>query len=113
MTWICADSSADGLKAQLAEEWDSLRDLGDSLTDDEWNRLTPCPGWPVSAQYAHVIGTESMLLGRPNPEADPGRPEHVRNDIGGFNEVWVAALDVEPRGEVMTRFTEVTDARKR
>jgi uncharacterized protein (TIGR03083 family) len=67
----------------------------------------------VSAQYAHVIGTESMLLGRPNPEADPGHPEHVRNDIGGFNEVWVAALDTEPRPEVLTRLAEVTDARKR
>jgi uncharacterized protein (TIGR03083 family) len=113
MTWICADSSADGLKAQLAEEWDSLRDLGDSLTDDEWNRLTPCPGWPVSAQYAHVIGTESMLLGRSNPEVDPGRPDHVRNDIGGFNEVWVVALSDRPRPEVLAQFAEVTDARKR
>jgi uncharacterized protein (TIGR03083 family) len=113
MTWIRSDSSADSLKAQLAEVWDSLLDLGDSLTDDEWKRPTPCPGWPVSAQYAHVIGTESMLLGRPNPVADPGRPEHVRNDIGGFNEVWVVALDAEPRSEVMARLAEVSDARKR
>jgi uncharacterized protein (TIGR03083 family) len=113
MTWIRSDSSADGLKAQLGEVWDSLGDLGDSLSDDEWKRPSPCPGWPVSAQYAHVIGTESMLLGRPNPEADPGRPDHVRNDIGGFNEVWVAALDAEPRSEVMARFVEVTDTRKR
>ena len=111
--WLHADSSADGLKAQLSEVWDSLRQLGDGLTDEDWSRSTPCPGWPVSAQYAHMIGTESMLLGRPNPELDPGRPDHVRNDIGGFNEVWVAALASLPRTEVLGQFAETTEARKK
>jgi uncharacterized protein (TIGR03083 family) len=109
---IVADSSAKGLTAQLAEVWDCLAELGESLADSEWSRPTPCPGWPVSAQYAHVIGTESMLLGRPNPQVDPGKPDHVLNDIGGFNEVWVAALASEPRPQVLQRFSEVTAARK-
>ena len=107
-----ADSSASGLKSQLAEVWDSLRSLGDSLSDEEWRRSTPCPGWPVSAQYAHMIGTESMLLGRDNPKVDAGRPEHVRNDIGGFNEVWVVALAGASREDVLAQFAEVTEARK-
>jgi uncharacterized protein (TIGR03083 family) len=109
---MTADNSAAGLIAQLDEVWSSLGDLGAGLTDSEWSRGTPCPGWPVSAQYAHVIGTESMILGRPNPKIDPGRPDHVRNDIGGFNEVWVTALANEPRAEVLERFTEVTNARR-
>ena len=92
--------------------WDSLASLGAGLNDAEWGRLTPCPGWRVSAQYAHVIGTESMLLGRSNPEIDPGRPEHVHNDIGGFNEVWVAALASESRDAVLARLAEVTSARR-
>jgi uncharacterized protein (TIGR03083 family) len=109
---LAADNSAAGLTAQLLEVWSALADLGTGLSDEDWERATACPGWPVSAQYAHVIGTESMLLGRANPEVDPGRPGHVRNDIGGFNEVWVAALAGESRTEVLGRLTEVAGARK-
>ena len=107
-----ADSSASALTSQLTDVWDSLADLGRTLTDEDWQRETPCPGWPVSAQYAHMIGTESMLLGRDNPKVDAGRPEHVRNDIGGFNEVWVVALAGSSREEVLAQFAEVTEARK-
>lgn len=106
------DNTADALKAQLADVWDSLIALGAELTDEEWAAATPCPGWSVGAQYAHVIGTESMLLGRERPDVDPGRPDHVRNDIGGGNEVWVAALARESRPEVLARFEETTGARR-
>jgi uncharacterized protein (TIGR03083 family) len=109
---MTADNSAAGLTAQLDEVWSSLADLGASLSDEEWSRGTSCPGWRVSAQYAHLVGTESMLLGRPNPEVEPGHPDHVRNDIGGLNEVWVMALAPVPRSEVLDRFAEVTDARR-
>jgi uncharacterized protein (TIGR03083 family) len=110
---IAADSSAAGLTSQLEEVWGSLADLGASLDDSEWRKPSPCPGWDVAAQYAHVIGTESMLLGRPNPEADPGKPEHVRNDIGGFNEVWVTALAASPRQDVLDKLAEVTAERSK
>ncbi len=110
---IVSDNSAAGLTAQLAEVWGALSELGSGLSDADWQTGTPCPGWPVAAQYAHMIGTESMLLGRPNPEADPGSPAHVRNQIGGFNEVWVAALAPRPRAEVLEMFSEVTSERLR
>ena len=109
---ISAGSSAGDLTRQLTEEWESLLALGEQIDDDEWERPTPCPGWSVAAQFAHMIGTESMLLGRPNPEVDPGKPDHVRNDIGGFNEVWVAALAERSRKEVLDEFAEVTSARR-
>lgn len=109
---IRADNSADGVKAQLSEVWSKLASLGASLSDGDWTVETPCPGWTVGAQYAHVIGTESMLLGRANPDVEVGAPAHVRNDIGGFNEQWVAALAAEPRAEVLARFEEVTEARR-
>jgi uncharacterized protein (TIGR03083 family) len=110
---IVTDSSGAALTAQLTEVWDAMASLGEGITDEEWRLPSPCPGWPVSAQYAHVIGTESMLLDRPNPPADPGRPPHVHNDIGGFNEIWVAALDPLPRAAVLERLAEVTTARKK
>jgi uncharacterized protein (TIGR03083 family) len=109
---IVADSSAAALTAQLDEVWSSLETLGRSLPDSEWTLPTPCPGWPVAAQYAHVIGTESMLLGRPNPTVDPGQPEHVRNQIGGFNEAWVVSLAGLPRSAVLDQLAEVTAERR-
>ena len=109
---IAADSSASALKGQLDEVWRSLATLGAGLGDADWDAPTSCPGWPVSAQYAHVIGTESTLLGRPNPEVVPGRPDHVRNDIGGFNEAWIVSMASEPRESVLARFVEVTSARR-
>lgn len=110
---ILADSSRDGLTAQLHEVWDALSQLGESIDDEEWSAATPCPGWPVSAQYAHVIGTESMLLGRPNPEGEqPAAPAHVLNQIGEFNEAWVNAFAGRSRREVLDAFAEVVAARK-
>ncbi len=107
-----ADNSARGLISQLHEAWSSLAGLGSTLTDNEWALPTACPGWPVSAQYAHIIGTESLLLGRPAPDVDPGQPDHVRNDIGRVNEAWVMWLATFPRDEVLARFDEVTEARR-
>ena len=109
---IRADNSAEGIKAQLSDVWAKLASLGESLSDEEWSAETPCPGWTVAAQYAHVIGTESMLLGHANPEVEVGSPAHVRNDIGGFNEQWVASLAGSDRAEVLARFDEVTGARR-
>ncbi|HET6874639.1 MAG TPA: maleylpyruvate isomerase family mycothiol-dependent enzyme [Acidimicrobiales bacterium] len=108
-----ADNSRDGLVSQLQEVWRDLAELGASLDDASWTTATPCPGWDVAAQYAHVIGTESMLLSRPNPEAaeKTEQPAHVRNQIGGFNEVWVEHLAGHPRAEVLAQFDEIVAAR--
>jgi uncharacterized protein (TIGR03083 family) len=78
----------------LGEEYATLHELLSELDEAEWSAPTPCPGWDVRAQVAHVIGTESMLAGIDAPvvEGDPGEADHVRNDIGAFNERWVAAL---------------------
>ncbi|MGC8513015.1 MAG: maleylpyruvate isomerase family mycothiol-dependent enzyme [Acidimicrobiales bacterium] len=109
---ILAGNSAEALRAQLDEVWASLSVLGATISDDEWNLPTPCPGWDVAAQYAHMIGTESSLLGRPGPEAPAPAPPHVRNQIGGLNEAWVASLASARRSEVLERFAEVTAARR-
>ncbi|MDE3202821.1 MAG: maleylpyruvate isomerase family mycothiol-dependent enzyme [Acidobacteriota bacterium] len=110
---IVADSSRPALIGQLRHVWSALADLGGELSDEEWASPTPCPGWSVAAQYAHVVGTESMLLGRPNPEVPtPAEtPAHVRNRIAETNEVWVDALAATPRREVLAQLAEVTGER--
>lgn len=97
----------------LASVWSSLRELLGTLDDEQWRIPTALPGWDVQANVAHIIGTESMLAGDPEPgiEVDRGAAPHVRNDIGAFNEVWVAALATATPDEVLRRFDDVTARR--
>ena len=97
----------------LAEEVAALDALLSSLSDEEWGAATPLPGWDVQANVAHIIGTESMLAGVDPPVVadDVAGRDHIRNDIGGFNEVWVAALADAAPAEVLERFRAITAQR--
>lgn len=94
----------------LAEEWASIHALGAGLTPPQWQTVTDCPGWTVQDQLSHLIGTETMLLGRP---ADPPTAPvpHVRNDIGALNEAAIDARRARPGGEVLAEFAAVTAER--
>lgn len=88
---IAADSSAQGLIGQLADTWGSLATVVRHLDAAQWSLPTECPGWTVADQVAHVVGTEMLLAGRPEPGPWTGdQPEHVHNDIGLLNERWAA-----------------------
>lgn len=99
--------------AALGEVWASLGELLGELSDDEWRLASPLPGWTVQDNVAHIIGTEAMLSGEPGPDLEIDRTanDHVRNDIGAFNEQWVEALRAVPPNEVLSRFRETTGAR--
>ncbi|MGH3543486.1 MAG: maleylpyruvate isomerase family mycothiol-dependent enzyme, partial [Mycobacterium sp.] len=86
------------------------------LSEDDWQKPTPLPGWSVHAVVAHIIGTESALLGMPRPDADidVSALAHVRNDFGASNECWVRHLSAESGADLHQRFRAVTgDRRKR
>jgi uncharacterized protein (TIGR03083 family) len=106
-----ADNSPAGLIAQLAEVWGAVSDLGRTLTPPQWELPTACPGWSVKDQVVHLIGTESMLAGRPAPEAEVGDAAHVRNDIGRFNEAWVVGLGQLDGPAVLTHFDQLSTER--
>lgn len=96
----------------LAEQFAALDTLLSSLAEEDWRRPTPCPGWDVQAQVAHMIGTESMLAGLDAPptlDGDP--PAHVHNDIGALNERWIASLAGESPAALLDRFRTLTAAR--
>ncbi|MDX2382057.1 MAG: maleylpyruvate isomerase family mycothiol-dependent enzyme [Acidimicrobiia bacterium] len=97
----------------LREEWASIADLLDRISDDEWSKPTPLPGWDVHDNVAHIIGTESMLAGEPAPEqeADREASPHVRNDIGVFNEGWIDSLRGKTPDEMRSLFAELTTTR--
>jgi uncharacterized protein (TIGR03083 family) len=94
--------------AALDDIWARLDALLAGLHDDDWKRPTTLPGWNVQAIAAHIIGTESMLLGKPAPDLTvlEATHPHVRNDIGKFNEAWVESLAAEPPADVLARFRD-------
>jgi uncharacterized protein (TIGR03083 family) len=102
----------EGVLAALYEEWDSLLALADELGPDDWGRPTACPGWTVKDTYSHVVGTESMLAGRDNPDVDVSGAAHVRNDIGRFNEVWVEHYRSRPAAEVVADLRAILAERR-
>jgi uncharacterized protein (TIGR03083 family) len=100
--------------AALDDVWARLDALLSGLSDDDWQRPTSLPGWNVQAIAAHLIGTESMLLGVGAPDlmVSEATHPHVRNDIGKFNEAWVHTLAAEPPAVVLARFRDDVAKRK-
>ncbi|MCQ4079518.1 maleylpyruvate isomerase family mycothiol-dependent enzyme [Streptomyces sp. RB6PN25] len=97
----------------LAQEWAAIDHLVAGLDDDQWAAASPCPGWTVQDVVAHIIGTELGLSGgQPDPAtADVHSLPHVRNDIGAFNEAWVACFRDRSPAQVLDRFRAVTGQR--
>ena len=56
----------------LEETLRATIDVGQQLSDDEWELPTDCPGWTVKDHVSHLIGTERMLQGLPLSEIELG-----------------------------------------
>jgi uncharacterized protein (TIGR03083 family) len=96
---------------QLEATWDSIAGLCHDLSADQWALPTDCPGWTVKDHLSHVIGTESMLAGRPPPPPADAGLAHVRNPIGEMNEAWVSARRPWPGERVLAEFEQLTAER--
>lgn len=99
-----ATRSKDEIVAALHDTFDALIELAHSLDGDQWLVASECPGWNVRDVYAHMLGTERMLLGQQPPPSDAPVGDHVRNDIGRFNEQWVDAYRNRPPSELVADF---------
>ncbi|WP_024802436.1 maleylpyruvate isomerase family mycothiol-dependent enzyme [Nocardia sp. BMG51109] len=102
------------LTEALSDQWDALARLTDGLPEDRWRLPSPLPGWTVFDVLAHVVGTESMLLGEPTPEADTDLRElaHIHNGIGALNEKWIRSLRPLTGAELLERFRATADRRR-
>ncbi|WP_280268290.1 maleylpyruvate isomerase family mycothiol-dependent enzyme [Nocardia wallacei] len=103
------------LTKALSDQWDELARLTGELDETGWRTPTRLPGWTVFDVIAHVIGTESMLLGEPTPQvdADVRAFAHVRNEIGALNEMEIEARRGLSGAELLAQFREVTDRRRK
>ncbi len=76
---------------------------------------TPCAGWTVRDQIAHVSGLESRLLGRPTND-DHQLPEglaHIKSDVGRFMEIDVDVRRSLPWTEIQAEIADVSAERAR
>ncbi len=93
--------------------WRSIGDLCATFTESDWKTPTDCPGWSVQDQLSHLVGSESALLGRPEPDHTPRDMSHVKNEVGKRNEVLVDWRRSWPGAKVLAEFLEVTGERLR
>jgi uncharacterized protein (TIGR03083 family) len=104
--------------ADLIDIWqealESVADLADSLTDDQWQAITPCPGWTVADVVSHLVDLEQFLAGVPRPDHEPdwATLPHASSDFGRFTEVGVDYRRGRPRDEVVTELREAIAARR-
>ena len=93
--------------------WRSIEELCRDFTQDDWLTPTDCPGWSVQDQLSHLAGSESSLLGRPDPEHTPRDTSFVKNDIGRHNEVLVDYRRPSSGQGIFDEFKENTGERLR
>lgn len=75
-----------GLVAAYERTARAVVDLARSCPPERAGDPTPCPGWDVFAQVAHVESLEAVFLGEPPPQTEVGARPHVRGDMGLFME---------------------------
>lgn len=104
--------------ALLSDQWDALTELLAGLDEHRWRTPSPLPGWTTFDVLAHIVGTESLLLGEQPPAPDPKQAQvevqslpHVRNEVAVLNETWVRGLRSLSGEQLLQRFREVTRRR--
>jgi uncharacterized protein (TIGR03083 family) len=100
------------LIAKQEHVWDTIASLCTPFTEREWKTPTDCPGWSVQDQIAHIVGTESWLLGQPVPDHTPKDLSHVKNELGQWIEPWVDWRRPWPGAKVLAEFITVTRERR-
>jgi uncharacterized protein (TIGR03083 family) len=98
---------------RLEEVWASIDSMCANLSEQQWKTSTDLPGWTVQDNLVHITGIEASILGRPAPDHEPPDYEHVKNEIGKTNEVWVDSRRAWPGDRVLEEYREVTGARLR
>jgi uncharacterized protein (TIGR03083 family) len=102
-------TTREGLVAAVESTLSATANLAASVTEEQAMLPTPCTGWTVRDQVAHVVGLESRLLGRPAPDSHqlPVGLAHVTTDTKRFMELDVDARRARPWAEVQAEAADV------
>jgi uncharacterized protein (TIGR03083 family) len=102
---------SDGVRQMMEQAWSSMEEVASSLTPEEWDLPTDCPGWTVRDQVAHVAAVESVLLGADRAPSGPIQAPYVRNDLGARNEAEIRHRRDRPAGVLLDEYRESTAGR--
>lgn len=91
--------------------FDGLLEVTADLGPDGWVTPTGCPGWDVSAQLAHCIGLERVMLGEPMPDVEVPDLPHIRDDYGRVIERDIVFRRGRSGDELRAEAREVFDRR--
>jgi len=86
--------------------------IGKSLSEADWLKLSPCPGWRLKDLISHLIGIEEILL-EPDLIVTESAIEKpwVKNKFGQFNEVAVDLRRERLGSEILSEFEKIVDFR--
>ena len=93
--------------------WRSIGELCGGLTEAEWKTPTDCPGWSVQDQVSHLAGSETGILGDPDPDHTPSGEAlaHTRSEQGQRNEIVVDFRRPWAGAQVLSDFRAKTSRR--
>ncbi len=99
------------LVEKMERVWSSIGELCATFTEQEWKTPTDCPGWSAQDQISHLVGMESRLLGRSEPDHTPEDLSHIKTDFGAKNEIGIDWRRSWLGTKVFDEFREVTGER--
>ena len=101
----------DGLTDAFEQTARALLGLGRSCPAERAADSTPCPGWDVFAQIAHVESLESMFAGEPLPDLTIEPRAHIRNDLGTVVEILIESRRHLSLADICDRLEAVIERR--
>lgn len=101
----------DGLVDAFEQSARAVVELGRACPPERAGDPTPCPGWDVFAQVAHIESLEAMLAGEPLPDITIEERPHVRNDMGVVIEMLIESRRHLSLAQLCDRLDEVIGRR--
>ncbi len=113
-----ANEPAPPALAELIDVWqeslETIIAVCTPLSGEQWQALTPCPGWTVADIVAHIIDLEQFFGEEPRPDHKPDWEAlpHVIGDFGRFTEVGVDARRGRDPQELLAELQATIDRRR-
>ncbi len=97
--------------ADLRAEGDELDRLVSGLAPDQWQAVTPSPGWTVAHQVAHLASSdESAAAAVRDPAGFAGRQAQLAAGFEAAMDASAAELAARPAPELVTRWRQARAA---